>query len=67
MDEDIAIINTNTRNEKIKNFLLIIKKKFYLIFFIFIIILIFFFGYNEYKKNQKIKISNQYNSTIIEY
>ena len=33
MDEDLLIVNTNTRNEKIKNFFLNNKNKF--IFFIF--------------------------------
>tara|TARA_Y100000591_G_C21672836_1_gene613866 strand:- start:381 stop:917 length:537 start_codon:yes stop_codon:yes gene_type:complete len=30
-------------------------------------ILILFFGYNEYKKSEKIKISNLYNSSTIDY
>ena len=67
MDEDISIINTNTRNEKIKNFFVRNKKK--LIIFIsgFLLILLSFFSYNEYKDNQKLKISNFYNSIIIDY
>ena len=67
MDEDINVINNNTRNEKIKEFLIFNRKK--IIFFLvsFLIILIFFFGYNEYKNKKKKDISNFYNSTIIEY
>jgi len=67
MDEDIAIIDKNTRNEKIKNF--IFKNKKILIFFVFVIIvfLLSFFVYDEYKEKKKIEISDQYNSLIIEY
>ena len=67
MDEDINVINNNTRNEKIKEFLISNKKK--VIFFLvsIFIILIFFFGYKEYKNKKKKDISNFYNSTIIEY
>jgi len=67
MDEDINVINNNTRNEKIKEFLISNKKKIIFSLFFIFIILIFFFGYNEYKDKKKIDISNFYNSTIIEY
>ena len=67
MDEDIEIINTNTRSEKIKNFLIDNKKKLLSIIVIIILSLLIFFGYSEFKKNQKIKLSNLYNSIIIEY
>ena len=67
MDEDISIINTNTRNEKIKNFFVSNKKR--IIFFASLIILVLFvfFVFKEYKSNQKEKISNLYNSTIINH
>ena len=67
MDEDISIINSNTRNEKIKNFVLQNKKK--IIFFIifFILVLLSYFGYNEFKNQKKVQISNLYNSVIINY
>lgn len=67
MDEDLSIINTNTRNEKIKNFFLKNKKKLIVFLLVFILILISFFGYKEFKKRQKIQISNLYNSTILSY
>ena len=67
MDEDLSIINSNTRNEKIKNFI-INNKKFLIIFLIlFLGIIISFFGYKEFKKSQTIKISDYYNSIIINY
>ena len=67
MDEDISIINSNTRNERIKNFFLNNKKKLVIFFFIFIFIIILFFGYGEIKKSQKKNISLKYNSIIIDY
>jgi len=67
MEEDLAIINSNTRNEKIKNFFINNKKKLIIFLSITVLFLIGFFGYNEFKDNQKIKLSNLYNSTIINY
>ena len=67
MEEDLAIINSNTRNEKIKNFFINNKKKFVIILSILILILISYFGYNEFKEKQKLELSNLYNATIIDY
>ena len=67
MDEDIEIINTNTRSEKIKNFFIDNKKILLSIIVVIILSLLIFFGYSEFKKNQKIKLSNLYNSIIIEH
>ncbi len=67
MDEEISIINKNTRNEQIKNFVFKNKKNIILLILIIIIFLISFFVFGEYKKNKKIQISDQYNSLIIEY
>jgi len=67
MDEEITIIDTNTRNEKIKNFLFNNKKK---IVIGFSIILIVIFGYLliiEMKERNKIKLANQFNLTIINF
>ena len=67
MDEEISIINTNTRNEKIKNFFINNKKLLIAILTLIILIFIFFFGFQELKDRKKLKISNLYNSIIIEY
>ena len=67
MDEDLSIINTNTRNEKIKNFFINNRKKVIIFIIIIIITLITFFGIKEFIDKKKIDISNYYNSTIIEY
>ena len=67
MDEDVSIINSNTRNEKIKNFIINNKKSLIILLKLFLGIIISFFGYKEFKKSQTIKISDYYNSIIINY
>ena len=66
MDEETAIINTSTRNEKIKIFLLKNKNKLIIIFLALLIVLIGFFSFNEIKKRNKIKLATQYNLAIID-
>jgi len=67
MEEDINIIDAKTRNEKIKNFF-IENKKLIIIFFSFLIItIISFYSYQIYKEGQRVKISDKYNSVIIDY
>ena len=67
MDEDLSIINANTRNEKIKNFF--VKNKNKLIFFVIILIITIagVFSYDKYLFNKKKNISDNYNSIIIDY
>ena len=67
MDEDISIINTNTRNEKIKNFFIKNKKKLILAIITITVFLVGYFSLGEYKKKQKINISDDFNSIIIDY
>ena len=67
MDEDISIINTNTRNEKIKNFFVSNKKRIIVFASLIILVLLVYFVFEEYKSNQKVKISNLYNSIIIDH
>jgi len=67
MDEDISIINTNTRNEKIKNFFIKNKKRLILAIIVITVSLIGYFSLGEYKNKQKIKISDNFNSIIIDY
>ena len=66
MEEDLAIIDSNTRNEKIKNFFIKNKKLLISLFFFIVILLISYFAFNEYKDKKKIEISELYNSSIIE-
>ncbi len=67
MDEDLSIINTNTRNEKIKNFFVDNKNKLILGIIILIIIIIGVFSYDKYLTNKKKNISDNFNSIIIDY
>ncbi len=67
MDEDISIINTNTRNEKIKNFFIHNKKKIILGLGVVVILLISYFAFGEYQDRKKIKISDSFNTIIINY
>ena len=67
MEEDLSVINTNTKIEKIKNLLIDNKKLFISLIVLLILVLISFFGFKEYQKNQKVKVSDYYNSIIIKY
>ena len=67
MDEDLSIINTNTRNEKIKNFFVNNKNKIISGIIILIIVIVGVFSYDKYLINKKKDISDSYNSIIIDY
>ena len=67
MDEDLSIINTNTRNEKIKNFFVNNKNKIISGIIILIIIIVGVFSYDKYLINKKKDISDSFNSVIIDY
>ena len=67
MDEETAIIDSNTRNEKIRNFFVKNRKILLVILIVIVGTLIGYFAYSEYKENQKLKISDQYNSIMTEY
>ena len=67
MDEDISIINKNSRNEKIKNFF--IKNRKYLITTLSVIIIIVFsyFIYGEMKDKKIKKLAEKYNNISIKF
>ncbi len=67
MDEDLAIIDRNTRNQKIKDFFINNKKRFISASFIIVLLIISFYSYRIYKDNQREQISNKYNSAIIKH
>ena len=67
MDEDLPIINANTRNEKIKNFFVNNKSKLISGIIILIIIIIGVFSYDKYLVNKKKDISDNFNSITIDY
>ena len=67
MDEDIAIIDSNTRNEKIKKFFINYKKLLISLLVLFITLLISYFIFEEFNEKKKLKISDQYNQIVTEY
>ena len=67
MDEDISIINANTRNEKIKNFFIKNKNRLILAIIVISVSLIGYFSFGEYKNKQKIRMSDDFNSIVIDY
>ena len=67
MDEEISIISSNNRNEKIKKFFLENKNKLVSLILIIILCLSSFFGYEEFNKRQRISISNEFNSVIMNF
>ena len=67
MDEDISIINTNTRQEKVKNFVVNNKNKIISTIVILVIILVGAYSFDSYKTNKKKEISNKFNSTTLSH
>ena len=67
MDEEIEIINTNTRVEKLKNFLISKRKQLITLLILIILILITFFGYQEFKSSSKEKLANKFNSIVTNF
>lgn len=67
MDEDTVIINSNTRNEKIRSFFVKNKKSLVITLLIIVGIFLGYFAYAEYRENQRLKISDQYNSILVQY
>ena len=67
MDEDISIINSNTRNEKVRNYFIKNKVKIISILLTTVIVLIGAYSFDKYKTNQKIEISDKFNSTTLTY
>ena len=64
MDEDIAIVNENTRISLIKNFFKNNSKNLAISVIFIIAIVISFFAYDEIKKRKKEKIATDYNRII---
>ena len=65
MSEDIEITSQNTRIEKIKNFFANNFKKLIGSLVLILLILFSYFGFQEYKKRQKIKIAEIYNQITL--
>ena len=67
MDEETTIINSNTRNEKIKNFIIDNKKLLISFLTIIVFLIISYFSFSEYQERKKVKISDQYNAVVTKY
>jgi len=67
MDEEIELINTNTRNQRIKNFFVVNKKKIIISMIFLVVIIIIYFIIIEVKDRNKIKLAENYKKITIEY
>ena len=67
MEEDIAIIDKNTRNEKIRNFFINNKKQIIISISAIILIIFGYFAYGDFKNKKRIKIAERYNSVTINF
>jgi len=67
MDEEITIIDSNARNERIKNFFINNKKKIILAVSIILVIIIGYLSVEKTKERTKIKLANQYNLALIDF
>ena len=67
MEEDISIVNKNTRNEKIKNFFINNKKQLIISISVIILIIFGYFAYGDFKDKKRIKIAERYNNATINF
>ena len=67
MDEDTAIINENTRKEKIKVFFVKNAKKIIILISTLVLILFGYFLFKEFEKKNKVKLADRYNFAKIEF
>ena len=67
MDEDLAIINSDTKNEKVKRFLINNKKLIIITISLIIVLVLGFYSSQIYKDGQREKLSNKYNNAVIKF
>ena len=67
MDEEITIIDSNTRNERIRNFFIRNKKNLVIGFSIILILIFGYFLLKDMNEQNKIKLANQFNITTINF
>ena len=67
MDEEIEIINRNTKIEKLKNFLSSQRKPLITLLITIIIVLISVFGYQEFNSRNKEKLANKFNKIVTNF
>tara|TARA_B110000967_G_C18882855_1_gene562127 strand:+ start:264 stop:908 length:645 start_codon:yes stop_codon:yes gene_type:complete len=64
MEDETTLINSNNKNGIIKDFFLSNKKKLIIIILMLFIILISFFIFDKIQKQNKVKLTNEYNTII---
>ena len=67
MEEDISIININTRQEKVRKFFVNNKNKIISTIVVLVIILVGAYSFDSYKTNKKKEISNKFNLTTLSH
>ena len=67
MDEEISIISTASRNERIKNFFAKNKKTLIVFFSIIILIIISFFAFNETEHRKNKSLAKKYNDIMVNF
>tara|TARA_Y100000741_G_scaffold353884_1_gene327547 strand:+ start:474 stop:1118 length:645 start_codon:yes stop_codon:yes gene_type:complete len=67
MDQEVEIISSETRKERIKNLIINNRKTIISTFVFFILVLFGFFIYQENVKGKREQLANKYNVSIIEY
>jgi hypothetical protein len=67
MEEDISIINSSTRQEKVRNFFVNNKNKIISTIVVLVIILVGAYSFDSYKTNKKKEISNKFNSSTLSH
>ena len=67
MDEEITIIDSNTRNEKIRNFFINNRKNLIIGISVLLVVVISYFSLEEMKERHKVKLANEFNITIVNF
>jgi predicted negative regulator of RcsB-dependent stress response len=67
MDEEISIINSTTRNEKIINFFIKNKKKLIFLASIILVLAVSYFAYVDFLTKEKNNLSNKYNKSSLNF
>ena len=67
MNEDISIINSNTRREKIRKFFVNNKKLLKITFSLIILLIFLYFAYGEVKEKNNKNLAEKYNNVIINF
>ncbi len=67
MEEDTQVISNDIRNTNLKSIFLNNKKTFIVFIIIILSALFAYFFYSDFKKDQKVKISDQFNLAVLNY